>query len=167
MKLFLKIAILIIALLVIFKSCGPFLGVSNSLIGQPAPDFTLGTLSGQEKNMAQFRSGQPALIFFWATWCPHCRKQLQELTQQREDITEKGIKIILVDVGEGVQEVRAYMDAQEILFDVFLDQNGVVASDYRVVGVPTFFFVNKEGTVIAAEHVLPNNYEEILLGLVL
>ena len=114
--------------------------------------------------MSLLRSGQPAMIFFWATWCPHCRSQLTELTQQREDIEEKGIKVILVDVGEDAQKVKAYFNANNISLDTFLDQDGVVANDYKVIGVPTFFFVDTEGTVVAAEHSLISDYEEILLG---
>jgi len=64
MKLFLKIIILTIACIVIFKSCSPYLGMENQLIGQPAPDFTLATLNGSEVNMTQLRNGQSAMMFF-------------------------------------------------------------------------------------------------------
>ncbi|MCK5260104.1 MAG: TlpA family protein disulfide reductase, partial [Candidatus Omnitrophica bacterium] len=128
------------------------------------PEFALETSSGRRETMSLLRSGQPAMIFFWATWCPHCRSQLTELTQQREDIEEKGIKVILVDVGEDAQKVKAYFNANNISLDTFLDQDGVVANDYKVIGVPTFFFVDTEGTVVAAEHSLISDYEEILLG---
>lgn len=165
MKSFLKIVILAAVLVFALKSCGPLSGLHNSLIGQQAPDFTLETLNGQKVSMVQFRGGQPAMIFFWATWCPHCRRELKNLTRQRDQIERKGIKIILVDVGESLQEVKAYFDANNILLDVFLDQNTQVSKNYRIVGVPTFFFVNKEGTVVAAEHSLPRNYEKILLSL--
>jgi peroxiredoxin len=164
-KSFLKVVIFATALVFIFKSCGPFLGTHSSLIGQSAPDFTLETLRGQEASMAQFRGGQPAMIFFWATWCPHCRRELGDLIRQGNQIERKGIKVVLVDVGESLQEVKAYFDAHEISYEVFLDRNKKVAKNYRIVGVPTFFFVNKEGNVVAAEHTLPRNYEEILLGL--
>ena len=117
MKSFLKIVIFVAALIFAFKSCGPLSGTHNSLIGQQAPDFTLETLKGQKVSMVQFRGGQPAMIFFWATWCPHCRRELKDLTRQRTQIERKGIKIILVDVGESLQEVKAYFDANNISFE--------------------------------------------------
>jgi len=167
MKWFLKILILTLLMIAILKSCSPFLGTHNPLIGQQAPDFTLETLSEQQVNMTRFRNGQPAIIFFWATWCPHCRKQLQELTQQRQQIEENGIKIILVDVGESLKKVKSYMDDNKISFDCFLDQSSELASAYEIVGVPTFFLVSQEGTVVAVENFLPDQFEELLLGLTL
>jgi len=140
MNQFLKIIILTFALLVIFKSCSPFFRTQNPLVGQQAPDFTLATLSGENINMTQYRNGKPAMIFFWATWCPHCRSQLRELSQQQGQIEGKGIKIILVDVGESPPKVRRYVEANKISIDVFLDESRELSDDYRVVGIPTFFF---------------------------
>lgn len=163
MKLFLKIFGLAILLFVVVRSCGPSVQRQNVLVGRPAPDFTLETLSGEKVNMTQLRDGKPALIFFWATWCPHCRGQLQALTQKHHDIEQKGIKIILVDVGESPREVEAYVKAYDITLDVFLDQEAALAEQYHIIGVPTFFFVNKEGLVTAVKHGLPDDYQEILL----
>jgi len=164
MKFFIKVVVSGIVFFMILKSCGPFPGKVNSLIGQPAPDFILETLDGTKESMSRFRDGQPAVIFFWATWCPHCRTQLKVLAQKRDEIKEKGIKMILVDTGESPQMVRTYMDAHNIPFNVFLDQDAAVAGNYHVAGIPTFFFLDKEGIVAAAEHFIPENYEEILLG---
>jgi len=164
MKTLLKIFILTVAFIIIIKSCSPFLGVDNPLGGQLAPDFTLKTTSGQEVNMTQYRGGQPAMIFFWATWCPHCRKQLKELAHNRQAIEANGIVIILVDVGESLQKVSDYINANNISFDIFLDKNTETASAYEIVGVPTFFFINKEGFIIDVKNILPDNYQKILLG---
>jgi len=166
MKLFFKIAILAVLLVFAFKSCGPLSGLRNPLIGQQAPDFTLETLQGQKASMLQYRGNQPVMIFFWATWCPHCRTQLKGLMQQRDQIKQMGIKIILVDVGESLGEVKAFCETNNISMDVFLDENGEVSNNYRVAGIPTFIFINKEGIVKAVGHQFPQNYEEILLGLV-
>ena len=163
MKLLLKVFILTAAFIIIIKSCSPFFGVDNPLVGQSAPDFTLETTGGQEVNMTQYRGGQPAMIFFWATWCPHCRKQLKELTQNRQAIEASGITIILVDVGESLQKVSGYINANNISFDIFLDESTETASEYKVSGVPTFFFINREGTIIDVTNILPDDYQEILL----
>jgi len=165
MKIFLKVLILTAACVVIIKSCSPYLGVKNQLIGQSAPDFTLEMLSGKTVNMTQLRDGRPAIIFFWATWCPHCRKQLKELTESRDEIGSKGIRIILVDVGEARQKVMHYMKSNGVPFDTFLDQSEELSLKYGLVGVPTFFLLNNEGIVVAAENILPSNYGDILLGL--
>ena len=165
MKILVKSIIAAVAIFILLRACSPQTTGSHPLIGQLAPNFTLGTLSDQNKTMSLTRDGQSAIIFFWAVWCPHCRRQLTALTQQQADIEKKGIKIILVNVGEDLRKVKDYFSANNISSDVFLDQNSAVAGNYNIVGVPTFFFVNTEGIIIAAEHSLPSDYENILLGL--
>ena len=133
----------------------------NPLVGEKAPDFSLKTVSGQEVNLTKFRNSQNTIIFFWATWCPHCREQLQELTSQRADeIRKKGIKLLLVDVEETPAEVSAYVKKYKIPFDVVVDEDSRVSEEYNIVGVPTFFFVDRQGIVQSVEHEISKDYEE-------
>ncbi|MBM3239586.1 redoxin domain-containing protein [Candidatus Poribacteria bacterium] len=39
----------------------------SSLIGQPAPNFTLQDLGGNQISLADFK-GKPVILNFWATW---------------------------------------------------------------------------------------------------
>ena len=88
-----------------------------------------------------------------------------ELTQNRQAIEANGITIILVDVGESPQKVGEYITANNISFDVFLDENAETADEYKIVGVPTFFFISKEGAILDVKNALPDDYQEILLWL--
>jgi peroxiredoxin len=134
----------------------------NPLIGKQAPDFKLATLKSGEVSMTDFREGKSAIIFFWATWCPHCRTQLKELDKKKEELSRKGIKIILVDLQEPVRQVASYMEKNKLDLEVFLDKDQSVAEQYAIIGVPTFYFLNKDGIIRAIEHEIPSNYEEIL-----
>jgi len=139
-----------------------FFFMQNPLVGQRAPDFTLKIYNGNKVNMTKLRDNKSAIIFFWATWCPHCREALQELNQNLKQFESKGIKIMLVDLGETEKAVRYYVERNKIGVTVFLDQDSSLAENYGIIGVPTFIFVDQRGIVKAVEHSLPDNYEEIL-----
>ncbi len=134
--------------------------LANQNIGKPAPDFTLQTTQGKEINMTQYRNGKKAVIFFWATWCPHCRVALKALNQDRSAIEAKGIKIILIDLGESAQEVSAHLKRNNMAMDVFLDKESSLAEPYNIIGVPTFYFVDESGKIISSGHSLPKNLDE-------
>ena len=138
----------------------PFL--VNPLIGKPAKSFTLETLNGKKMSLEEFREGKKAIVFFWATWCPHCRQAITKLNSQKDELEKKDIRIILVDIGESKPEVRRYVETKEIGFDVFLDSDSSVAEGYEIIGVPTFYFINKEGIINDVQHELPSNYDQIL-----
>jgi len=143
---------------------GQFLFFRNPMTGQKASDFQLRTTDGNVASFNEMREDRPAIIFFWATWCPHCREQLRVLDSQRLFLEEKDIRIILVDLGEDGRKVRSYLTRGNLSHEVLLDEDSQVSSDYKVMGVPTYFFVDREGIIQAVEHVLPENYAEFLCG---
>jgi peroxiredoxin len=130
------------------------------LQGKPAPDFALQSVAGKTERLTDLIKGSNgAMVFFWATWCPHCREQIAELAKRREEIEKDGIKIILVDIGEEANQVAAYLKRGGISFDVLLDVDSAVAQEYEIVGVPTFFFLSADGIVVASKNILPENYK--------
>lgn len=135
----------------------------NPLIGKQAAEFTLKDLDGQVWTLSRIRNGRPAILFFWATWCPHCRSQLKVLNGEIEAIHQKGIEVILVDLEEDVKQVKSFMDRNGFDLNVLVDPNGKTADDYVIPGVPTFYFIAADGNIRAVEHGLPDDYENILM----
>ncbi len=139
----------------------PLLMKKNPSEGKPVVEFSLPTLRTKKATLSQLRDGQKAIIFFWATWCPHCRSQLKELSRMKSEIEAEGIKVILVDVGESAQQVNKHVEKNNIPFDVLLDEDSEVSEEYNIIGVPTFFFVNEAGVVTTVEHALPENLDKV------
>jgi len=59
-----------------------------------------------------------------------------------------------VDIGEKQATVQAYAQERGLTFPILLDESGSVSKGYRVLGIPTSFFINREG-VIQAQHTGP------------
>jgi len=137
-----------------------FFEMQNSMVGEKAPDFTLQTLSGKDVNMTKFRDGKKAIIFFWATWCPHCRRELTNLNRNASQLDKANIKLVLIDLGEDEKIVGAYVKKNNIHFDIFLDRKEELADSYGLVGVPTFYFVDEKGIVRDVQHQLGENFSE-------
>lgn len=134
----------------------------HPLEGKVAPDFTLNTLTKKDVNFSEFRNGQSAVLFFWATWCPHCRVEIKVLSEKKDELQEKGIKIILIDIEETAEQITDYFNRSGISADVFLDKDAVVAESYSIMGVPSYFLINNDGVVESVGHVFPEDLEKIL-----
>jgi len=52
--------------------------------------------------------------------------------------------------------VQAFAQKQGLTFPILLDEKGVAAQRYRVSGIPTSFFINRQG-VVQARHTGPMN----------
>ncbi|HNV24277.1 MAG TPA: TlpA disulfide reductase family protein, partial [Candidatus Omnitrophota bacterium] len=137
MKNFIKVFFIVIfAVFLLYPLMGraQFFFMKNPLLDQMAPEFVLKNLKGEIRNFTELRNGQDAIIFFWTTWCPHCREQLSQLNADKEKIKNNNIKLILVDLGESASQVNAYFKKHNFAFDVFFDADGEVAGAYQVMG---------------------------------
>ena len=134
--------------------------VQNTLIGKQAADFTLTTVRGEKFNFAQYRGGKKAIIFFWATWCPHCRVALKEINAARKEIEAKGIALVFVSAGESKGVVENYLSKYRYDFDVVLDQAQTLDAPYQIIGIPTLFYVDADGTIKSMDHGFSGEFEE-------
>ena len=138
-----------------------FFFMDNELVGKPVPDFTLKTAAGDKMNLAKFRDDKKTILFFWATWCPHCRESLGDLSRKNDELNSKNIRLTLVDIGESEKIVKRFLEKHNILFNVFLDDEETLAEPYGIIGVPTFVFVNEKGIVKEVLHALPQDFEKV------
>jgi cytochrome c biogenesis protein CcmG/thiol:disulfide interchange protein DsbE len=133
----------------------------HPLIGKAAPDFILDTLDAKGVHFQELNKGKKTIVFFWATWCPHCREQIKELRKIEPKLVKEGVVVTLVDIGEDAATVRKFVAAGGYNFPVFLDVKSYVAEMYEVFGVPTLFFIGPEGKVREMLNFMPEDFEQI------
>ena len=134
----------------------------HPLKGRAAPDFTLDTLNARAVKFSDVSKGKNTIVFFWATWCPHCRAQVGALKKQQPKLVKEGVEVVLVDIGEDRATVKKFLAAGNYDFDVFLDVKSNVAETYEVFGVPTLFFIGADGKIREMLNAFPDDYAEIL-----
>jgi peroxiredoxin len=131
-------------------------------VNQAAPDFTLQDLAGKSVTLSGFQ-GKGVILFFWATWCPYCRKEISALNGEYQNMLASDIKLLAVDIGESKERVENFMKKYSINYPMLLDSDSSVATKYGVVGVPTIVLISKEGKILSVSNDLPSNYKELLL----
>ena len=114
--------------------------------GALAPDFLLGRLDGSELRLSDLR-GQPVVLNFWATWCAPCRKEIPQFVDAYERHRGEGLVIVGVNMQEGKGIVRPYAEDFGMTFPIAIDVDGEVADAYRILGLPTTYFIDREGIV--------------------
>ena len=102
-----------------------------------APDFQVYDKDGNAVHLSDF-FGKPIVLNFWASWCGPCQSEMP-------DFNEK-----YAGLGGDVHFVMVNMtDGGRYNFPVFFDTTGEAAATYGAYSLPTSFFINAEGHVIA------------------
>ena len=152
------ILILIISVILVMKMRNGQTGHS----GGNALDFSLEDLEGNSLSLNKQNSN--IILFFWATWCPHCRDKFPKLNKEYSKMQDNEIEVWAIDVGESKSKVKSFIEKRSAQFPVLLDRSQQVAGKYKILGVPTFIFINKEKNIISRCYDLPPNYLDIFLS---
>ena len=124
----------------------PPAATEGSSVGDLAPDFQLQDLGGQVVSLSTLR-GVPVMLNFWASWCGPCRAEMPYIQQVHEEWSDKGLVVLSINTDEGSSEVRQFMQSNDYSFPVLLDTKKDIARKYNIQGIPTTFFIDKDGMI--------------------
>lgn len=116
--------------------------------GDTAPPW-VGTDAGDRQvNFPEVLDGKPAVMVFWATWCPYCRVFMPHLEPILEDYADQGVQVIAVNTREDESDgdPKAYLE--DLGFPlVGILEGDAIAADYDVHFIPGLMVVDGTGTV--------------------
>ncbi len=118
----------------------------TATVGKAAPDFELQNLDGQSISLSDLK-GKPVLINFWATWCGPCVSEMPYIQEIYGEWSGKGLMVLAINMGESSSKVEQFLQDHNLSLPVLLDTKQVVARRYNIRGIPTTFFIDKDGTI--------------------
>ena len=126
----------------------PLSSSPNPREGFYAPDFTLDTLDGSTITLSDLR-GKSVVINFWATWCLPCRAETPALENAFEQYQDSDVVILGVNLTnqDSVAAVEAFVQEFELTYPILLDRDGGIGYLYQVTGLPTTYFISREGII--------------------
>lgn len=130
----------------------------HPLDGQGAPTFKLAQLSGGTVDLSQHVGKDVVVLDFWATWCPPCRKGLPIVDTVAKHFADKAVAVYAVNIGETPEEVTAFMKSANLTVPVLMD-DGQVATDYGVTGIPQTVVIDKSGNIHTIHVGVSGNFE--------
>ncbi|WP_018110395.1 TlpA family protein disulfide reductase [Thermus igniterrae] len=117
--------------------------------GQRIPDFALLDPKGSLVTLSNLK--KPAVLVFWASWCPVCRAEFPGLHRVAEE-TGVPFYVISREPKDTKEVVLSYMKAYPRFIPLLAserDRPHEVANRFKVLGQPWTFVVDGEGKVVA------------------
>jgi thiol-disulfide isomerase/thioredoxin len=130
-------------------------------------DFTVSTLDGATFD-GRGLAGRPAVLWFWAPWCPTCLGQAKQVNALAADYAGKAAVVGVAGLGT-VPEMREFVGLAKLSgFPQLADEQGVVWKRFGMTAQSTFVVLDADGAVTARGHVdpaeLPGQLEKLLAG---
>jgi thiol-disulfide isomerase/thioredoxin len=125
--------------------------ISGELRGQVAPDFELQALDGKNVKLSDFR-GKAVLLNFWATWCGPCKIEMPWFVELQKEYGPQGFQIIGVAMDDASNDdIAKFARQMGVNYPILLGKEAVGQSYGGVNVLPTTFFVDRDGKLVARE----------------
>lgn len=152
-------AIAAAVLLLCVEACGAGLGaspdversaVAGTLLGNPAPDFSVKLLSRRgEKVALNDLRGQVVVVDFWGTYCSPCKKEMPKLQALSAKYSQAGLRVIGVseDEPEDRDKILGFAASHGATFAIAWDEDRSVAHQYKPDTMPSSYTIDRRGIV--------------------
>ena len=122
-------------------------------VGQPAPDFTLRTTSGQSFRLADQRGRHVVLYFYPKDDTPGCTAEACSFRDQYEDFKDLGAEVVGIS-SDSEASHQKFTQKHRLPFELLADTDGLVRNRYEVpralLGLlpgRVTFVIDKEGVI--------------------
>jgi len=116
------------------------------LIGQPAPDFALPAVDGDNVRLSEYL-GQPVIVVFWSSRCAVCAAQLTRLDRLYDTYRSSGLVVLAVSVDSDLARAQRYARAHAVHFPMLLDRAEAVGRAYAIERLPTTVLIDRSGVI--------------------
>jgi thiol-disulfide isomerase/thioredoxin len=130
------------------RASGPGKG---QLMGNLAPDFELPSLDGKNLKLSDLR-GKAVLLNFWATYCGPCKIEMPWFVELQKEYGPQGFQIVGVAMDDASnEEIAKFAKEMGVNYPILLGKDSVADSYGGVNVLPTTFFLDRDGKLIARE----------------
>ena len=106
-------------------------------------------ISGMAPKEDWLATGQPTLVYFWATWCGICTLTSPAVNNIAEDSSDLGYQIKTVALSSGSdQALQQHMSEKAYSFPLVNDDSADISARWGVQVTPSLFFINEQGDLV-------------------
>jgi cytochrome c biogenesis protein CcmG/thiol:disulfide interchange protein DsbE len=112
-----------------------------------APAFTLPRLDKPGTISLRGLSGHAAVLNFWASWCPPCADEADDLNTLSVRYGSLGVRFVGVDFNDAVDEARAFARRHDVPYSLVHDTRGV-RQKFGVSAPPETYVIDGSGRAV-------------------
>jgi thiol-disulfide isomerase/thioredoxin len=119
------------------------------MLAASAPGAVVETLDGRQVDLGTYLHGKPAVLEFWATWCPLCKQMEPAMEAARMKYAGR---VTFVSVGvkdnQTAEKQKAYAESKHIGGEFVFDRDGKAVAAYKVPHTSYLVVVDAMGKVV-------------------
>ncbi|MDP5214542.1 TlpA disulfide reductase family protein [Pseudoalteromonas tunicata] len=103
--------------------------------------------STQLNTLLQTHQGKVIYLDFWASWCGPCKKSFPWMNEMQTRYAPDGFTVITVNLDKEALLANEFLATHPANFPVVYDSEGILAKQYKLVGMPSSYLIGKDGEI--------------------
>jgi cytochrome c biogenesis protein CcmG, thiol:disulfide interchange protein DsbE len=116
-------------------------------VGATPGNVDLVDVSGRRVALPKEFHDKVLVIHFWTSSCSLCVGEMRILESLHRDPLHQDVAFCSVNVGDPRGPAERYLQRVDISYPVLLDEASATRTQYRILGVPTTYILDRKGVV--------------------
>lgn len=126
---------------------GRIAGYNTLKPGNKAPNIAFKDTDGKKQELYHLKAEQTMLVF-WASWCPHCAKEMPKVEQWAKDNPRAKVLAIGLDDDRAAYGAAIKAYPHLLHYSDYKKWEGPAVTDYYIYGTPTFILLDRDKKII-------------------
>jgi thiol-disulfide isomerase/thioredoxin len=121
------------------------------------PNFKLSSFGTKTPfELSQYLGKKTILINFWATWCPSCIAEIDELNQLKKKYPD--VIFLAINAGERENIIKKFLAKHPFDLIILIDENRDVSTSLKTESLPRTIVISPEKKIIFDGHRPPKSF---------
>jgi len=120
---------------------------ANNTVIPVDKDSSIRIITEFDQNMFK---GRKSLVFFWASWCSHCRDEFEVVQTALKDYQNRGYNIYLVSHDHNQNDLAEFMKNNDLNYEVYFDEQRIIRANFdpEASSVPRTYIIDENAKLI-------------------
>ena len=136
---------LLFGCLLLVAGCGGNTAAPKTAM-EMAPDFNMALFDGGDFQLSA-QKGKVVVINFFASWCVSCGEETPHIEKVYREYAAQPVAFLGIAVDDTEKKAKEFLKKSGLSIPAGLDRTGKIKDDYGLYGMPTTFFIGKDGKI--------------------
>jgi len=134
---------------------------------EEAPDFKIALFDGGDFQLSA-QKGKVVVINFFASWCVSCGEETPHIEKISREYAPQKVALLGIAVDDTEKKAKEFLKKSGLTIPAGLDRTGKIKDTYGIYGMPTTFFIDKNGKIsyfhagVVTEELLRHEIDKLL-----
>ncbi len=114
---------------------------------KPLANISVVSIDGDTLSLQEICKDKPSFIYFWATWCKTCSKEMTDVFKLQNEF-DQDVHTFGIAWKDNAETIKAYFNKRDAVLKSYIDCDGSVFASLGISKTPTMMIIDEKGNIV-------------------